>query len=231
MLCTNMPAGIYFCRLPSFSCVLSKFVVVFGGGETLMQAYLVLPRAGTLSSVPRGGNGSPIHHSCLENPADREPWLSHGCTRVPQPESHSLLPPHPIPLGQPSAPALSTLSHASNLDWRSVSHIIIHMFQCYSLRSSHPCHLPQSPKDCTIHLCLFCCLIYRAFITIFLNSIYMPYFTVLAFFFLTHFTLYNRLQFSSTSLEVIQMYSFCSLSIPLCICTTTFFSTHLLMNI
>ena len=114
---------------------------------------------------------------------------------VPHPESPSLLPPHPIPLGQPSAPALSTLSHASNLDWQSVSHIIIHMFQCCSLRSSHPCLLPQSPKDCTIHLCLFCCLVYRASVTIFLNSIYMPYFTVLAFFFLTHFTLYNRLQF------------------------------------
>ena len=27
--------------------------------------------------------------------------------------------PHPIPLGHPSAPALSTLSHALNLDWRS----------------------------------------------------------------------------------------------------------------
>ena len=28
----------------------------------------------------------------------------------------SHLPPHPIPLGHPSAPALSTLYHASNLD-------------------------------------------------------------------------------------------------------------------
>ena len=33
--------------------------------------------------------------------------------------------------------------------------------------------LPQSPKDCSIHLCLFCCLAYRVIITIFLNSIYM----------------------------------------------------------
>ena len=32
---------------------------------------------------------------------------------------------------------------------------------------------PQSPKDCSIHLCLFCCLTYRIVITIFLNSIYM----------------------------------------------------------
>ena len=35
------------------------------------------------------------------------------------------------------------------------------MFQCYSHRSSHPRLLPQSPKDCSIHLCIFCCLAYR----------------------------------------------------------------------
>ena len=33
--------------------------------------------------------------------------------------------------------------------------------------------LPQSPKDCSIHLCLFCCLAYRVIVTIFLNSIYL----------------------------------------------------------
>ena len=66
-----------------------------------------------------------------------------------------------------SAPALSTLSHALNLDWLSVSHMIIFVFQCYSLRSSYPRLLPQSPKDCSIHLCLFWCLAYRVIITIF----------------------------------------------------------------
>ena len=65
------------------------------------------------------------------------------------------------------------LSHASNLDWWSVSQLITYMFQCYSLRSSHPCFLPQSPKVCSLHLCLFYCLAYRVIITIFLNSIYM----------------------------------------------------------
>ena len=39
--------------------------------------------------------------------------------------------------------------------------------------ASHPCPLPQSPKDCSRHLCLFCCLTYRVIVTIFLNSIYM----------------------------------------------------------
>ena len=99
-------------------------------------------------------------------------WISHGCTCVPHPDPPSQLLPHPITLGYPSAPALSTLSHASNLAWRSISHMIIYMFQCYSLKSSHPHHLPQSPKDCCIHLCLFCCLAYRVIVTIFLNSIY-----------------------------------------------------------
>ena len=36
-----------------------------------------------------------------------------------------------------------------------------------------PLPLPQSPKDCSIHLCLFCCLVHRVIVTIFLNSIYM----------------------------------------------------------
>ena len=83
------------------------------------------------------------------------------------------IPSHPIPLGHASAPALSNLSHAYNQDWQSVSHMIIYTFQCYSLRSSHPHHLPQSPKNCSIHLCLFCCLAYRVVVTIFLNSVYM----------------------------------------------------------
>ena len=100
-------------------------------------------------------------------------WISHGCTRVSPPEPPSHLPPYPIPLGHPSAPALSTLSHASNLDRQSASHMIIYTFQRYPLKSSHPHLLPQSPKDCSLHLCLFCCLAYRVIVTIFLNSIYV----------------------------------------------------------
>ena len=121
--------------------------------------------------------------------------IRHGCTRVPHPEPPSHLPPHTIPLGHPSAPAPSILYPASNLDWRFVSHMILYMFQCHSPKSSHPRPLPQSPKDCSIHLCLFCCITYRVIVTIFLNSIYMSYYTVLVFFFLAYFTLYNRLQF------------------------------------
>ena len=73
----------------------------------------------------------------------------------------------------PIAPAPSTLYHASNLDWWFISHMIIYMFQCHSPISFCPRSLTQSPKDCSIHLCLFCCLTNRVIITIFLNSIYM----------------------------------------------------------
>ena len=121
-----------------------KFILI--GGELLYNIVVVLP------SIDMN-----------------QPWV-YMCPHL-DPPSH--LPPHPIRQGHPTAPALSTLSHACNLDWWSVSHMIIYMFQCYSLRSSHPRLLPQSPKDCSVHLCLFCYLAYRVIITIFLNSIYM----------------------------------------------------------
>ena len=87
-------------------------------------------------------------------------WISHGCTCVPHPEPPSPFPPHPILQGHPSAPTLSTLSHASNLDWWSVSHMIIcftydiYMFQCYSLKSSHP-HLQFSSVQSLSRVRLF----------------------------------------------------------------------------
>ena len=100
-------------------------------------------------------------------------WIHHGCTCVPHPEP-------PLPPPSPSYPSESsqctspkTLYHASNLDWQFISHMVIYMLQCHSPISSCPRPLPQSPKDCSIHVSLFCCLTYRVSITIFLNSIYM----------------------------------------------------------
>ena len=77
-----------------------------------------------------------------------------------QPESRSHFPPYPIPLGCPRAPAWSALLRASNLHWSSVLHMVIYVFQRYSLKSSHPCLLPHSPEVCSLYLCLFCCLAY-----------------------------------------------------------------------
>ena len=100
-------------------------------------------------------------------------WIRHRYTRVPHPKPSSHLSPHPIPLCPPSVPALSTLNHASNLDWQFISHMIFYMFHYHSPISFCPHPLPQGPKDCSIHLCLFCCLTYRVIVTFFLNSTYI----------------------------------------------------------
>ena len=87
---------------------------------------------------------------------------------------------YPLPPPSPPAPSRSSqstrserLSHASNLGWWSVSPLIVYMFWCCSLETSHPRLLPQSLNDCSINLCLFFCSAYRVIINIFLNSIYM----------------------------------------------------------
>ena len=96
-----------------------------------------------------------------------------GAHVSPHPECPSQLPPHPIPLGCLRAPALSALLQALNWHWSSILYMVIYMFQCYSLKSSHPCLLPWSPKACSLHLHLFCCLAYRFIVIVFLNSIYI----------------------------------------------------------
>ena len=98
-------------------------------------------------------------------------WICHRYTCVPHPEPSSLFPPRTIPLGHPSAPAPGIQYRASNLDWRLISYMILYKFQCHSPKSSHPLPLPQSPKDCSIHQCLFCCLVYRVIVTIYLFAI------------------------------------------------------------
>ena len=89
--------------------------------------------------------------------------------------SWTLLPPpspyHPSGSSQCTSPKHPVC--ALNLDWHLVSYMIFYMLQCHSPKSPHPLPLPQSPKDCSIHQCLFCCLVHRVIVTIFLNSIYM----------------------------------------------------------
>ena len=121
-------------------------------------------------------------------------WISHGCTCVPHPEALSHFLHHPISLGCPSALALSALFHASNLDWSSISCMVIYMFQCCSLKSSHPHLLPQSPKVCALHLCLFCCLTYRVGYY-YLSKFHIHVLIYCIGLFLSDFTLCNRLQF------------------------------------
>ena len=45
---------------------------------------------------------------------------------------------------------------ASCMELASVLHMVMYMFQCYSLKSSHPHLLPLSPKVCSLYLCLLC---------------------------------------------------------------------------
>ena len=77
------------------------------------------------------------------------PWM-YMCS----PSWPSLSPPSPShPSGSSQCTGPKHLSHVLNLDWWSVSHMIIYVFQCYSLKSSHPCLLPQSPKD-VLYICV-----------------------------------------------------------------------------
>jgi len=83
-----------------------------------------------------------------------------------EPPSH--LPPHPTPLGGHRAPALGSLYHTANSHWLSIHiHMFMYMFQCYSLKSSHPFLSPLCSK-----VCLLCCPANRIISIIFLDSTY-----------------------------------------------------------
>ena len=59
----------------------------------------------------------------------------------------------PIPSLRVIPVHLSTLSHASDLVRQSVSYMIIYMFQCYTLKSSHPCLHPRIQKT-VLYICV-----------------------------------------------------------------------------
>ena len=83
-------------------------------------------------------------------------WIGHRYAYVPHPERPSHLPTHPIPLGCPRAPTLGAPLHALNVPWSSILHMVTYMFQCSSLKSSHPPLLPLNIKVFSLYLCLFC---------------------------------------------------------------------------
>ena len=66
-------------------------------------------------------------------------WINHRYTYVPpnHPDTPSLCPSHPIPLGCPRPQTLSAVLQASNFHWSSILHMVIYMFECYSLKSFH----------------------------------------------------------------------------------------------
>ena len=72
-----------------------------------------------------------------------------------------------IPVHQPQA---SCILHWT---WTGDSFLIWY-YACFNaILPNHPPAPPQSPKYCSIHLCLSCYLAHRVVVTIFLNSIYM----------------------------------------------------------
>ena len=75
-----------------------------------------------------------------------QPWI-YMCSPFRSP----LLPPFPShPSGSSQWISPEHLSHASNLGWRSVSPLIVYLFQCCSLRTAYPCLLPQSLTVCSV---------------------------------------------------------------------------------
>ena len=81
-------------------------------------------------------------------------WISHGFTCIPHPDPPLPPPSLPDPSGSSQCTSPEHLSHASSLGWWAVSPLIIYMFRCCSLETSHPRLLPQSPKVCSIYLCV-----------------------------------------------------------------------------
>ena len=67
--------------------------------------------------------------------------LGTGIYMSPSPEAPSHIPHHPIRLSCPRALALGALLHALNL---SILHMVMYLFQCYSLKWPHTCLLPLS---------------------------------------------------------------------------------------
>ena len=58
-----------------------------------------------------------------------------SCTHLPSsPASH--------PFRWSQSTGLSSLHHAANSHWLSILHMVMYMFQCYSLKLSHPLFLP-----------------------------------------------------------------------------------------
>ena len=77
-------------------------------------------------------------------------WIGYRYTCVPP----ILNPPPSLPYcsGCPRVPALGALLHSLNLCWSSILNMVMYMFQCCSLKSSH-IHLPLlSLKVCSLHL-------------------------------------------------------------------------------
>ena len=88
-------------------------------------------------------NGSIIYNIVMVF-AIHQHELGTGIYTFPYPEAPSHVPHHPILLSCSRALALGALLHALNLHWPCILHMVMYLFQCYSLKSPHTCLLPLS---------------------------------------------------------------------------------------
>ena len=91
------------------------------------------------------------------------------------PSQTPLLPPFPShPSGLSQCTSFECPVSCISLDWWSISHMVIYMFQCYSLKSSHPLLLFIFFNWSIIalqHCVSFCCITWISYM-----SIYIPFF-------------------------------------------------------
>ena len=73
-------------------------------------------------------------------------WISHRYAYVPS--LPSPFPSHPSRLVQ--SRYLSSLNHTANSRWPSILHMVMYMFQCYSLNSSHALFPLLCPQVCSL---------------------------------------------------------------------------------
>jgi len=106
-----------------------------------------------------------------------QPWV-YMCPPIPNTSSHIPLSPYSSGLSQSTD--FECPASCIKLALVICLHMVMYMFQCCSLKSSHPCLLPLSSKICVLHLCLLCCPAYRIVITIFLKSISSVQFSLVA---------------------------------------------------
>ena len=121
-------------------------------------------------------------------------FLQHeSATSIPvSPPSRFSLPTplHPTRLSQSAE--LSSLCYTTASHWPSVLHMVIYIFQCYSLSSSHPLLL-LCPQIWSLYLPLFlpCRVVHQYHFSRF--HVYTLIYTIFVFLFLTYFIPYNRL--------------------------------------
>ena len=78
----------------------------------------------------------------------------HRCLPL-KPPPH--LPHHPTLLGFHRELALRSLCCTANYHWLSTLHMVMYMFPCYFLKSSHLLSPPRWPNVCSLCLHVHCC--------------------------------------------------------------------------